>query len=802
VSELAAPLEIGHVLLLDIVGYSKLLIDRQRELLELLNQIVRASDEFRRAELNDQLVRLPTGDGMALVFFRSPEAPARCAVEIAQRLKKTPQLAIRMGIHSGPVDLITDVNHRKNIAGAGINMAKRVMDLGDAGHILLSKRVADDLAHYQRWQPHLHELGEFEVKHGVTVTVVNLVSENFGNPNTPEKLKNARHARAAEARVERRRKRRKQLLMGLAGAAPLAVLLAAAFIFLVRRAEQTARSALSQFPAKSVAVLPFENLSQDQANSFLAGGIQDEIITHLAKIGDLKVISRTSTMQYGSKPANLKQIAKELGVAAILEGSVQKVGDQVHVNVQLIKAATDAHLWADTYDRELIDLLKVQSDVAQRIAAELNTTLTADEKTRIEQKTTSNPEAYALYLRGTELLRAPSARLARMEEGQRYFEQAIALDPSFALAHARLAQFHTRIALFFDPSTLHKEKGRTEAEQALQLEPKLSEAHVALGLYYGRLARDYDRALQEYELAKQGAPNDVQIIYGTAHVQMKRGQFRAAISNWERAVSLDPLNWNLYDNLGNVYSAVGMYAAAERAARREMELVPGPSPEKFALENHWAWAYYDLTGSFEKLDEIIARNEGAEDPNGYIAATRFDAYMARRNYADAERAIASSATTIFEPFAGARATKNFYLGQVATAQGDIARARPFFEKELEFARKELNESPDSADRHQQIGLVCAYLGRKDEAIAEGQRAIELMPVSKDAVDGPNYEINLAQIYALVGEPDKAIDLLETSLRRPGGITMNQLKWWSWDPLRNHPRFQKLISGPAPKIVYN
>jgi TolB-like protein/class 3 adenylate cyclase len=769
-------LEIGHVLFIDIVGYSKLLTDEQRERLAELNQIVRATEAFRIADAAGKLIRLPTGDGMVLVFFTSPDAPARCAIAISHVLKGNHSIPLRMGIHSGPVEHLAHVDDRPNLAGAGVNMAQRVMSCGDSGHILFSARSANDLGEVGEWKAKLHSLGQIEVKHGVQLELFNLYDSEIGNAAVPQSLVRARRRRLAWT-----------------GLIALSILAAAALWF--------ARSSTPAPNENGIAVLPFENLSADKENAFLASGLQDEILTQLAKIGSLKVISRTSTAQYEAHPKSLRKIAAELGVASILEGSVQKIDKSIRVNVQLIKATTDAHLWAESYNRELIDMLKVQSEVAQQIATTLSATLTREEKMRIDQRSTTNPEAYALYLKGTELLRAPSLH-STLEEGQHDFEQAIALDANFALAHARLAQIHTRIALFYDPSPIHKERGRTEGEEALRLQPQLSEGHVALGLYYGRLAREYDRALEEYELAKQGAPNDVQIIYGIAHVQMRHGQFRAAIANWECTVSLDPMNWNMYDNLANAYSAVGMYAAAERAARREVELVPEHSPGRFELEEHWAWNYVDLTGSFEKLDEVLARYASAEDPSGNIASTRFDVRMAERNSADAENAIASSTVTIFESFAGPRATKNFYLAQVAAAQGDMAKARPFFEKELEFARKELNEAPDSEVRHAQVGLICAYVGRKEEAIAEGKRAMELMPISKDAVDGPYFEINLAQIYAIVGEPDQAIDLLERSLRTPAGVTIAVLKTWSWDGLRNHPRFQKLINGPPPKIVYD
>src|SRR5947207_2122467 len=356
-------LEIAHVLFIDIVGYSKLSVNEQHAAVEELNQIVRASEQFQRAEATSRLLKIPTGDGMALAFYTSPEAPAQCAVEISQALKERPRLQLRMGIHSGPVSGVVDVNNRPNLAGAGLNMAQRVMNCGNAGHILLSKHVAEDLEEYEQWRPLLHDLGTCEVKHGARVSVTNLYSDEVGNPQLPRKflaLKKYRsHVRWAEAAIA---------LLVLAA-------VVAAFIFVLRK---PTRSLLS-IAEKSIAVLPFENLSEDKANAYFADGIQDEILTRLSKIADLKVISRTSTQHYKSAPENLREIASQLGVAHILEGSVQKSGDAVRVNVQLIKAANDSHLWADTFDRKLTDIFSVESEVAKAIADTLKAKLTGAE---------------------------------------------------------------------------------------------------------------------------------------------------------------------------------------------------------------------------------------------------------------------------------------------------------------------------------------------------------------------------------------------------------------------------------------
>src|SRR5207249_181276 len=375
-------LEIAHVLFIDIVGYSKLSINEQNAAVDELTQIVRATEQFRRADASERLIKIATGDGMALVFYTSPEAPVRCAVEISRALKEHPRLQLRMGIHSGPVSGVVDVNERANLAGTGINIAQRVMDCGDAGHILLSKHVAEELVGYEQWRPLLHDLGSCEVKHGVRVSIVNLYDDQFGNAKLPRKFETVQ-------------KRRTRLRWGATTAALLT--LAAIVVGIAMFSRNRVRSTLAA-PEKSIAVLPFENRSEDKANAYFADGIQDEILTRLSKIADLKVISRTSTQHYKSAPENLPEIAAQLGVAHILEGSVQKSGEAVRVNVQLIKAANDSHLWADTFDRKLTDIFSVESDVAKAIADQLRAKLTGQEEQVIAAKPTDNVEAYDAYL--------------------------------------------------------------------------------------------------------------------------------------------------------------------------------------------------------------------------------------------------------------------------------------------------------------------------------------------------------------------------------------------------------------------
>src|SRR5262249_37142166 len=391
---------IGHVLFIDIAGYSKLLINEQSELIRQLKEVVRGTEQFRLAEAEGKLLRLPTGDGGALVFRNTQEAPVLCALEISRALKNHPELRVRMGIHSGPVNEVADLNEQMNVAGAGINIAQRVMDCGDAGHILLSKHVAEDLEDYARWRPCLHELGECETKHGGVISVVNLYDHEVGNPQLPEKLKEAQRERAAKAAGIRPAPvfRRKHLLI----AAAVLLIAATGIGFWIYSRQATVTPAA---PAKSIAVLPFENLSEERGNAYFAEGVQEEILTRLAKIADLKVISRTSTQQFQSKPANLSEIGKQLGVANLLEGSVQKIAGAVHINVQLVRAATDEHIWAESYNRKLDDVFGVEGEVATAIADQLKAKLTGTEEKAVTEKPTQNVAAYDAYLHGLSIER-------------------------------------------------------------------------------------------------------------------------------------------------------------------------------------------------------------------------------------------------------------------------------------------------------------------------------------------------------------------------------------------------------------
>jgi TolB-like protein/Tfp pilus assembly protein PilF len=546
--------EIGHVLFIDIVGYSKLLISDQSAQIQQLKEIVRGTEQFRAAEAAGKLMRLPTGDGGALVFRTTPEAPVVCALEISKALKAHPELRVRMGVHSGPVSEVADLNEQVNMAGAGVNIAQRVMDCGDAGHILVSKHTAEDLEHSARWQSQLHDLRECKIKHGDRLHLVNLWTGELGNPEVPTKVRRA---------VQKRRRTVIAVLVLFAATG------VGYYFFLQRPGSKTPVVSSD----KSIAVLPFENLSRDPDNAYFAEGIQEEILTRLSKIADLKVISHTSTQRFQSKPTNLSEIASQLGVANILEGSVQRSADQVRVNVQLIKAATDAHLWADTFDRKLTDIFAVESSIATSIAETLQAKLTGSERTAIAKRPTANPEAYELYLKGLFFWNKRTA--ADLRTAIQYFNQAVGKDPSYALAYVGLADSYSLLPGYGAASPADSfPQARAAATKALEFDDTLAEAHTSLANVLDH-DFDFEPALKEFQRAIELKPNyaTARHWYGSEFLG-PMGRFDEAIAESKRAQELDPLSLIINADLGVVYMWARQYDKAIEQLRRTIEMDP------------------------------------------------------------------------------------------------------------------------------------------------------------------------------------------------------------------------------------
>jgi len=781
--------EIGHVLFIDIVGYSKLLISEQSELIRQLKNVVSGSEQFRSAETAGKLIRLPTGDGMALVFRDSPEAPVQCALEIAQALKNYPQIQVRMGIHSGPVNEVIDVNNQANLAGAGINIAQRIMACGDAGHILLSKHVAEDLEGYGRWRPYLHDLGECEVKHGVRVSVANFYSEKIGNPQLPDKLQQARRTSAAK----RGRKR------ALIAASALGLIVVGISYWLIhRQIAQQRISVLAAIPLKSIAVLPFESLSGSPENAFFADGVQDEILTNLAKIADLKVISRTSVMPYKAGAArNARAIAQALGVAHLLEGSVQRAGGKVRVNAQLIDARNDAHVWAQTYDRDVADVFAIQSDIAKAIADQLQAKLSPGERAAIEKRPTNDVFAYDLYTRAKELvvdLTDPVASQQNLARAVALLEEAVARDQHFVNAWCLLSQLHARMyTAGYDHTPERLEKSYSAVEAASGYEPDAGEVHLTWGNYYYESLRDYRRAGSELAIAQKKLPNSAQVLEVSGYVLRRGGDWEEATRSLERAAELDPRNVHILQQLALTYQPRRRYQDEAHVYDRVLALVPNDGLTqglKALVAVDWKADLRPYQALMAKLTATDPKKAAEADDINYTICERTPEAFARglKHYPRG----GSVNNAVNYPHA-------YFEGVIAICEGDLEKAKSAFNVAHAEVAATVERDPEFAPAVSFLGMIDAGLGRKEEALREGRHACELLPPSKDAIDGVVLAVNLAQIYVWTGEKDLAIAQIEAVERLPTYLSYGLLKLQPiWDPLRGDPRFEKLVALLAPK----
>src|SRR6266550_1659629 len=557
--------EIGHVLFIDIVGYSKLLINEQSEQIQKLKQIVRGTEQFRLEEAEGKLLRLPTGDGAALVFRTNVEAPALCALEITRELQKhpgskeKPQLRLRMGIHSGPVNEVVDLNEQANIAGAGINIAQRVMDCGDAGHILVSKRVADDLEHYSQWRSLLHELGECEVRHGLRISLLNLYGDEAGNPELPEKFRQAK-----------------------------------------------AETAPGAAPAKSVAVLPFVNMSADKHDEYLSDGMTEELINALAKVPGLRVPGRTSCFAFKGKNEDdiFRKVGEQLHVNAVLEGSVRKAGDKLRITAQLINVADGYHLWSEDYDGDVRDIFTFQSNVAQRVVEALQIKLGVEAARVLAKKSTENPEAHRLYLLGRYEFGKYSE--AGWTTSIRYYEQALKLDPNYALAYCGLADTYAYMGGVVMPSKEAVVKEKEFAQKALELDPELPEAHLSLACALGG-AFDWRNAQIEFDRAIELNPASTLGRHLLGCCLLWKGDTAGAIAEFQRSKIVVTGAW--YQGLlGYAYAISGDRPKAEQMLRELEEM----AKRQYVNSSAFAAIYLGLGEKEKALDWLDVAYENQE----------------------------------------------------------------------------------------------------------------------------------------------------------------------------------------------
>jgi TolB-like protein/class 3 adenylate cyclase/Tfp pilus assembly protein PilF len=590
-------LEIAHVLFIDIVAYSKLLIDQQTDLIKLLNEQVHGTEEFRTAEAAGKLIRIATGDGMALAFFTSPDAPVRCALQLSEAIRQSPRLQLRMGIHSGPVDKLADVNERSNIAGAGINTARRVMDCGDAGHILLSGRVADDLGQFGRWQPQLHDLGEVEVKHGVRLDVVNLYTESVGNAAIPKKIAEGKRKAARRAKV-------RVLFAVLA----LGILIAGAAL-LLQRAKSTKLGAGG--PEKSIAVLPFMDLSQAKDQEYFCDGMSEEILDALAKVEGLRVVARTSSFSFKGKSADASEVGKKLNVENVLEGSVRREGNRVRITTQLINARSGSPLWSETYERELQGVFALQDEITRAVVDALKLKLAISAPVREER----NTEAYDLYLQGLYLSNKGSEKDLR--EGLTFFQRALEKDPKLSRAWTGIAKIWFYLADVYVKPLEAYPASRAAALKAIELDEKDAEAHCYLGEAKRILNWDLPGEEAELEQALQIDPNSAPVNFFLALLPLFRGDVKEGLELVLKAEQLDPVSPIIS------YVATAAYLADDRLddAIVEGQRTQQLDPHYFYLDSTLAAAYREKGNFAEAIELYTKAQEETHLPSSGLAIT-------------------------------------------------------------------------------------------------------------------------------------------------------------------------------------
>src|SRR5438128_27195 len=576
-------------------------------------------------------------------------------------------------------------------------------------------------------------------------------------------------------------RRRNVLMLAAAG---VVISIAAGFFLLPRAAARKID--------KSIAVLPFENLSDEKENAYFADGIQDDVLTNLSKIGDLKVISRTSVMPYRGKTQNLREIGKTLGVSNILEGSVRRSGNRVRVNVQLIDATTDEHLWASDYDRDLTDVFAIQTDLAQKITEALQAKLSPSERAQIERKPTENGEAYLAFVQAHNLQNAVED-LGKLKQSEQLYARAIELDPKFALALACYSQLESWIFHTFDPTQERREKAGTLAERALQLQPDLPETHLALGFSYYYGDNNYDAALREFEIARQGLPNESDAYLAIGAIQRRQGKWAESTANLEKAVSLNPKDTFPLQNLAFNYQMLRNFDAANKTIDRGLQINPR-GVGLWEIKSKLAIAEKGDLSVSEKAFQAVTSMPMSNVEKLWIASARAEVFLLERKYKEGLREAESLPDDLLRTeFPQHLSGKYYLIGFARKALQDEAGARAVFLRAKELLDAQLKESPDAADMHIQLAKVLACLGEKDAALAEARRATELVPESKDAFGGPEIAAGVAEVHAILGDNGRAIEILDRLLSRPSAVTVQGLKVNPiWDSLRSDPRFQALI----------
>jgi TolB-like protein/class 3 adenylate cyclase/Tfp pilus assembly protein PilF len=793
--------KLAAIMFTDMVGYSALSQRDDKLALELLEEHRRLIREIFPRFHGTEIKTI--GDAFLIEFNSALEA-AQCAIEIQRALghrnhdvPAERRIELKIGVHIG------DVVHRGgDVYGDGVNIASRIEPLAGAGGICVSMDVERQIRN--ALEARFEKLGPTELKNiSVAMDLFRIVLP------WEQRKSEIRSGHAPKSGIEggpatSARFPWHEIVIGVL---LVAALIGGALLWFHRPgpggkgASENPATATSSVPEKSVAVLPFENLSEDKQNAFFADGVQDEILTNLAKVADLKVISRTSVMQYKATAArNLREIGQALGVAHVLEGSVQRAGNKVRVNAQLIDARNDAHLWAQTYTRDLADVFGIQSEIAEAIAQQLQAHLTATEKAEIAKPSTTDPVAYDLYLRARQLddlFNDPDAK-GSLLQGISLLEEAVRRDPKFLRAYCLMCETH--LDLYWggaDHTDQRRELARIALQRAEEIQPNAGEVHWMKGIYAYHGFRDYDRALQELELAKQLLPNEARVYVNIGAVDRRTERWKEAEANFTRAAELDPRNFIVLMEAGSIFAGLRRGAEARHYHEQALAILPNDPFARTLLGYDLFGDSGDISALRKQLD--LVAQQGSEAARGVAFPLLICSWMARdRNLA--EKAIAFvPADGIANSFDEALVPRDYCVGRTAwlfgnkqLAQTALTAARAIFEHTT-------REQPDYSQAWAYLGLTDAMLGRCDDAIQEGKRACEILPIKKDSWVGPTWITYLAMIYTTCGQKDAALEQLEMSARLPVGIIYGDLKCNpDWDPLRGDPRFEKIVASLAPK----